>query len=262
MVDNVFINEFLSTGFEYYFNKSGNSIFEGHIVECLCDIYGYDALKQIYETKNEGAFIDLIRSYGFAVSLYDSFIGNTVKYEQFKTAHTENPAIKTELTSKIEVSLITMYIYKCFLIEPTLEEISHFENNLLNNFEIIKLHFNISLEPNRTREVWSKKKRMLDDNVQLVKIVPTFLDDETYKKYGTSLQEVEKMDYRMVEELNSYIQSKQSLEIDKPEVKKEKFNLFANTALTSGSGYVDALLVASIIATAISSALIYIFLHS
>ena len=73
--------------------------------------------------------------------------------------HQKEPSIKSDIASKIEVSIIIMFIYKCLLIEPTLEEISHFENNLLNNFEMIKFHFSTSLNPNRTRDIWDKKKR-------------------------------------------------------------------------------------------------------
>lgn len=261
MGEYAFINNFISYGLAYYFDKKGDYVFEGHVIECLCDIYGKDNLKRIYETKDESAFIDLMRTYGLANNLYDNFIRDTNLYEKFKMQKNNDPSVKSDILSKVEMSLVTMYIYRCFLIEPTLEELSHFENDLLNNFEIIKMHFNCSLDPNKVREVWSKKKRMIDDNVNLVRIVPNYLDDFTYAKYGTSLAEVEKMDYRMVEELNSYITSKQALEVKDEPVEKKKFNLFANTALSSGNGFVDAILIASIIATEFSIGLIYLFLH-
>lgn len=263
MQELIFINKFLTIGFAHFFDKTGQGLFESHIIECLCDIYGIEALREIYQARNEGAFIDLIRKYGLAPSLYDNFLQLTNRYEKFKEEQINNPTLKTDVASKIESSLITMYIYRCFLIEPSLEELSHFENDLLNNFEIIKIHFNISVNPNQTRELWSKKKRMLDDNVDLIRIVPTFLDDFTYAKYGTSREEVEKMDYRMVEELNSYIKSKQALEIENEPQQKEKktLKIFANTALSSGNGFVDFLLIASIIATEFSIGLIYLFLH-
>lgn len=257
-----FINEFLTAGFAYYFNKSKDGVFEGHIVNCLCDIYGRDNLQTIYETKNESAFIDLMRKYGLAPNLYDNFIHYTNRYEKFKKEQKTNPTLKTDVANKIEIMLITMYIYKCFLIEPSMEELGLFENDLLNDFNIIKIHFNISLNPNQTRELWSKKKRMIDDNVDLVKIMPTYLDDFTYAKYGTSREEVEKMDYRMVEELNSYIKSKQALEVEEdPPKEKTRFQLLANTSLSSGNGFVDFILIASIIATEFSIGLIYLFLH-
>jgi len=153
-----------------------------------------------------------------------------------------------------------MFLYKCLLFEPTLEEISHFENNLLNNFEIIKMHFNTSINPNKTREIWDKKKKMLTESVELIEIKPEYLDEFTYAKFGTSLSDVKKMDYRMVEELNKYIKSKIEITGEVvPKIKQEKFSI-KNTVLSSGNGFVDALLIAGVIATEISVALIYMFL--
>ncbi len=260
---NDFINKFISIGLNDFFLNNSSSNFEAHIIECLCDIYGQDDIKRAYITRDESLFIDLIYKYGFSKTMYDNFIRDTLKYEVFKQKNAQNPALKSDIASKIEVSVITMFLYKCLLLEPSLEEISHFENNLLNNFAIIKMHFNTSVNPNRTREVWDKKKRMMIENVELIEIKPEYLDEATYTKYGTSLQDVKKMDYRMVNQLNSYIQSKQSLEVDGNTKRKslEIKSLLRNTAISSGNGYVDALIIASIIATGVSLTLIYIFLH-
>jgi len=262
MNGNVFINDFISMGMNDYFKKENTNIFEAHIVECLCDIYGVENIKRVYEAHDEGGFITLMHKYGLSRSMYDNFIRDTIRYEKFREENQRDPSVKSDIASKIEVAIIRMFLYKCLLIEPSLEEISHFENNLLNNFAIIKMHFNTSLEPNHTREIWDKKKRILSDNVELIEIKPKYLDDFTYAKYGTSLSDVKQMDYRMVEELNSYIESKMALEVDTvPEKKKPKVSIFQNTALSTGSGFVDGLLFAGLIATIISSILIYIFLH-
>ena len=72
------------------------------------------------------------------------------------------------------------------------------------------------------------------------------------------------MDYRMVEELNNYIKKRlneektENSEVEKPKVNKK---LMANTVVSSGNGFVDALLIISIIATEISVGLVYLFLH-
>lgn len=263
MSENVFVNDFISIGMNEYFARKTATTFESHIIECLCDIYGYENMSKVYNSKNEGNFAELLYKYGLSRSNYDSFLRDTIKYEKFKEENRQDPSVKSDISSKVEVSIITMFIHKCLLIEPSLEEISHFENNLLNNFEMIKFHFNTSLNPNKTREIWEKKKKMLTDNVELVEIKPKYLDAFTYAKYGTSLEDVKKMDYRMVEELNKYITSKQeaeALEVPKKRVPKSA-NALRNTVLSTGNGYVDALLVASIIATEMSIGLIYLFLH-
>ena len=247
---------------DYFTTRKANT-FESHIVECLCDIYGEDKIRKVYETRDESAFAALLHTYGLSRNIYDNFLRDTNKYTLFKIEYRKNPSIKSDIASKIEMLIISMFIYRCLLIAPTLEEISHFENNLLNNFEMIKWHFNTSLTPNKTREVWDKKKRMLTDNVELIEIKPEYLDEFTYAKFGTSLQDVKKMDYRMVEELNSYIKDKiNTLEVEADKVRPPKSKkIFANTALSTGSGFADAVLIASIIATEMSIGLIYLFLH-
>lgn len=262
MNETIFINDFISMGMKSYFGKTQSDIFEKHVVECLCDIYGVDKIRSAYESKDEGTFTNLIHTYGLSKTVYDNFLRDTVKYENFRRENEENPAVKSDIASKLEIALIMMFLYKCLLVEPTLEELSHFENDLLNNFEIIKLHFNTSLNPNKTREFWDKKKRMLEDNVELVEIKPEYLDEFTYAKFGTSLNDVKKMDYRMVEELNKYIKSKMALTVEEQTPPKRAIGkITRNTVLSTGNGFVDALMVASIIATEISIALIYLFLH-
>lgn len=263
MNETVFINGFISFGMSDYFAKEKGNTFESHIIECLCDIYGKDRIRYVYESENEGAFINLLHSYGLSRNMYDNFIRDTYRFLKFKEENRKDPSIKSDIASKIEVSLITMFLYKCLLFEPTLEELSHFENDLLNNFEMIKFHFNTSLYPNKTREIWDKKKKILSDNVELVEIKPNYLDEITYARFGTSLDDVKKMDYRMVEELNSYIKDKMNaMTIEEGIIKPErkKFS-FTKTSLSTGSGFADAILIASIIATEMSIGLIYLFLH-
>ena len=258
----VFINNFISMGMASYFENTKKDIFEGHVIECLSDIYGRNKMKAIYDARDEAAFISLLHVYGMQRSLYDNLLRDMMKYEAFMEENRRDPSVKSDIASKIEVTIITMFLHKCLLVAPSLEEISHFENDLLNNFEVIKLHFNTSLSPGRTREIWNKKKSMLTDNVKLVEIKPEYLDDFTYAKYGTSLKDVKKMDYRMVRELNSYIESKQSLEVENDQKKKKSIpKLNKQTVLSSGNGFVDALLIAGIIATEMSIGLIYLFLN-
>lgn len=263
MEDKIFINQFLSKGLKSFFAHSKENVFEAHIVECLGDIYGIERLQKLYDSNDEAAFVSLLQMYGLKGTLYDNFLRDTNKFEKFIEDKAKDLGLKSDLPSKVESAVITMYLYRCLLVEPTSEEISHFENDLLNNFEVIKFHFNASLVPNKTRDTWNKKKKMLTENVELVEIVPEYLDAFTYAKFGTSIEEVQKMDYRMVEELNSYIKSRMALDVEDTKPKKEKTskNILSDTAISSGNGFVDALLIAGIITTEISIGLIYLFLH-
>jgi len=100
----------------------------------------------------------------------------------------------------------------------------------------------------------------MTDSVDLVEIKPEFLDGSVYEKYGTTLDDVKKMDYRMVEQLNSYIKSKMLTDSINEVEKNKKFPL-SNVVITSGNGFVDALLIASMIITELSIGAIYYFLN-
>ena len=255
-----FINEFVSLGMYDYFNGLKENVFERHIIECLCDIYGKDSIKELYENNRENEFATLIHRYGLAPNIYDNFLRDTAKYMKFKKENALDPTKKSNIASAVEASVISMFLYKSLIIEPTLEDLSHFENDLLNDFSVIKLHFNTSLNPNKTRELWEKKKKILSDNVELIEIKPKYLDEFTYARFGTTLKDVKKMDYRMVEELNSYILSKLE-SMPKDDTDNKTGSIKGTTIISSGNGFVDALLITAIIATEMSIGLIYLFLN-
>ena len=254
-----FINDFINFGMHEYFYGDNTFSFERHVIECLVHIYGKKALKSIFDEKDESAFTDLIFKYGIKPNVYDNFLRDTIKYNKFKSERANNPALKTDVTSAIEIEIVTLYIQRCLSFTPTSEDILGFENELLNDFDVIKFHFNTSLEPNKTREFWDKKKKLLSDDIELVEIKPEYLDEFTYARFGVKLDDVKKMDYRMVDELNKYIKAK--LKEDDEESGKPKKKVTADTIITSGNGFVDALLIISIIVTEVSIGLIYYFLH-
>lgn len=254
MVEETFINEFLTIGLNDFFENSSSISFEKHIIECLVDIYGMDKIKEVYMSKNVNAFQPLIQKYGLKTNVYENFLRDTRLYETFKKENAKKPNLKSDYASIVEVDIITMFLQKCLVVEPTLEELSHFENNLLNDFSIIKLHYSISKNPNRTREYWNKKKKILMDNVELIEVKPEYLDEYTYARYGIDIKNVKKMDYQMVNELNKYIKNKM-------ENKEESGNNgSSDLIIASGSGYVNMLLILSIVATILSIGAILIFL--
>lgn len=259
-----FVNEFISIGMNDYFYVSNGTSFERHIVECLCDIYGQEEIKKLYDDGNVDGFNEMIIKFGVKPEVYDNFLRSTVRFELFKKENEKNPAIKSDIASNIEENIITMFLRKCVIYSPTEEELSHFENDLLNDFNVIKWHFNTSINPNKTRDIWNTKRKILSEEVELVEIKPVYLDEFTYSRFGVKLDDVKKMDGRMVDELNKYIKGKleedsNMEDIELPKIKK-KTSVW-NTAISSGNGYVDALMIVSIIVTELSIGAIYLFLH-
>lgn len=262
MEEKLFVNEFLTIGMQDYFYKSNATSFERHIIECMTDIYGKEELKALFESRDENKFEELLKSNGFKSNMYTNFIDACNKYESFKIENAKNPAIKSDRASNVEISVISMYLCKFIISTPTLESLSHFENDLLNDFSIIKMHFNTSLNPNKTREYWNQKKHILSNNYDLFEVLPEYLDEFTYAKFGVKLEAVKKMDAKMVEKLNNYIKDKINEEESQAESKgKQKTKINGNTVLSSGNGYVDALMIVSIIVTEIAIGLIILFLN-
>lgn len=259
MENKPFINDFIEFGMHEFFEGSTSFSFEKHIIECLVHIYGKKALKTIYDEKNEAAFSEIIFKFGIKPSVYDNLLRDTNKYEKFKKERENNLALKTDVATAIEIEVATLYIQRCLSYTPTSEDIAGFENELLNDFDTIKFHFNTSLEPNKAREFWDKKKKLLSDDIELIEIKPEYLDEFTYARFGVKLEDVQKMDYRMVDELNKYIKAKLKETDDGSGEGKSKIKM--DSIITSGNGFVDALLITSIIATEISIGIIYYFLH-
>ena len=260
MASNLFINEFMTVGMNDYFYSDSTSSFERHIIECLVDICGAANIKKCFDDRDENAFYSLLTKYCTPTDLYNQLLHNCVNFEKYK----KNNSVQrgNVYASYIEIILIKMFLRKSVMKTPSLEEVSHFENDLLNNFEMIKWHLSNSDNPNRTREEWNLKKRILESDVELIEIKPQYLDAFTYAKYGADLEKVKQMDYRMVNELNAYIQER-IFEDQKKEASESQNQkrLKLNTAVSSGNGFVDALLIVSIIATELSVGLIYLFLH-
>lgn len=258
MSNKYFVNEFVTKGMLDYFNCENKSSFEYHIIECLVFIYSASKLKTLFDNKDSIGFETLIKMYGLKPNIYDSFLRDTSKYEKEKKEFEKGSVIKSDTVSIIEVSIIAMYVQKSFVSEPLESEIKDFENLLLNS-KVSGAIKETYLNPNRTKEYWDKKKKMLSSKIKLVEIKPDFLDANIYLKYGVSLSDVKKMDYRMVKELNNYIVAKENSKKDTINKKRKKHKI--NVVITSGNRYVDALMMMAITATEMSIGLIYLFMH-
>ena len=258
METKIFVNKFLTIGMNDYFCAGNPTSFERHIVECLVDIYGNGELKKAFENGDENLFYNTIMKYCAKPEYYDQFLENCRKFEEHKGEIGENN--KIPYASYIEIILIKLFLRKSILNNSSPEEISYFENDLLNNFDIIKWHLINSDNPNRTRLEWNTKKKILSNDVELIELKPEYLDAYTYAKFGVDLDSVKEMDYRMVNELNNYIK-KRLMEEQNQEIQEngKTMKLKPTTVISSGNGFVDALMIISIIATEISIGLIYLF---
>ena len=256
-MNEIFINEFLTIGFNDFINKTKNNIFEYYVIECLHAIYG-QSLIEAYNNKQAYEFEKIIKKYKLNQTIYEDFMDNLIAYENFKKSLITNPIQKTEVLSNIQIDIIKMIKHKTVFENITDAQMAGFENIFLNDMEIKKYTFNYSIDPNKVLKYYKSEKRSFSEDVILEEEKPNLLDEFTYARFGVSYDDVKDMDYRMINKLNDYIKNK--LESNNvPTAIKQRFRI--NSVLTSGSGAVDALLIIAIIATEISIGLIYLFLH-
>ena len=236
----MFINEFISLGMYSYFNNYKDNPFERHIIECICDIYGFDNVLNLCKNGEQNEFIKLLKIYGYPENYYVRFISLTLEYEEFKKEIVLNPEKKSNIYSKIEAELIKMIGFKWMQEKLTEQEFIKFENDLLNNFEVINLKYKNCTDPDETKNLWAKRKVEFKNNVGLETIKIDFLEEEIYKRFNLEFEDVQQMDYRMVNQLNRSIVKKMQ-EPEENEQKKQKFVL-ANT-----SGKINIFIILAII---------------
>lgn len=257
-MEGIFINKSLTIGYENYTGKKNTDPFECHVIECLVAIYGKDII-DAYNERSMEKFDKTIRRYGLAENIYTHFMDNLIAYQGFKERLKKEPNIKTDIISNIDVDLIKMYEFMSAFVKITEAQLTSFETLILKNFEVTKIHFNYSNDPKRVENFYKKERSKFGNSVELKEQDVEFLDEITYSKFGVSIDEVKNMDYRMVKKLNNYINDRIKSGVDVVAPTKRKLKL--NSVISSGNGFVDALLIMSIIATEISVGLIYMFLH-
>lgn len=231
MIDKMVTN-FFTKGF-----SDTESTFEKYIVNCLKFIFGEKIIEEIKESNNIEILQEYIDQKYKDPKLYESFIKDIMNYE--KECSNSNSISLPNIKGAIISDIINMYVYLNITKELSLEEIKSFEELLYS----IKI-------PKQTKEYWKQKKILIQNEITLVEIKPVLLPEKRYEQAGLKIDDVKKMDSRMIKKLNDYIESKI------PEPKKQ-----SNLVLDSGSGFVNILLISSIIVTEISVGLIYFLLR-
>lgn len=250
-MDKIFINDSIANGISNYllikqekdYDKS--HIFEVYVIRGLCKIYGELNIINPYRINNENSFKSNLIMYGLPIKDMNDFVNLMDDYS--KWLNSKNNVIKTDITSKIELILINMVIYRNKITKFTNDEISFFDNffNPLNN-NLEKLHSLITKDIDIVPMYWSRKKSLLGNSIKFKLIRHDLLSSSTYNKYGIDYDDISKMSEEKVKNINNRI-----LEKEKEENKKKiKFNP-KNVVISSGNGFVDTIMLLSIMTTEI-----------
>ena len=248
---NFFINDSISYGISnYMLIKDGKDydkahIFEVYVIRCLCKIYGDINIINPYRINNENSFKSNLIMYGLKVSEMEEFIKLMEDYS--KWLNSEKQVGKTDITSKIEIILINMIIERNKNIKFNNEEIEFFNkyfDPINNNFAT--LHNLITKDVSIVPMYWDRKKILLNNNIKFKLIRNDLLSSSIYDKYGLDKESLEKMSEEKVRNINNRI-----LEKEKAENKRSKKFNPKNVIITSGNGFVDTIMLLSIMTTEI-----------
>ena len=253
---NSFINSFFDNGIETYLllrqdkEYQKEHIFEACIIRALIKIYGEINIINPYKIHSENTFKCNLLMYGLSEKEMNALFKYCEEYEIWLNSLN---VTKTDLTTKIEKILIDMIIIKGHKHKITDEELEFFDKlfDPVGN-TLAKLHSLITLDNDIVPNYWKKRKLGLSTKVNLVDIRSDLLAKDDYASYGIDIKDVETMTHEQVKELNNKIEEKE---------KKSRNIRFKpkNIILTTGSGFVDTLMLLSIMSTEVMVGLVLAF---
>lgn len=261
MENKQFINEFFTNAINSYLDtklESESPTFSSFpviVIRSLIAIYGELDIINPYRTKNEirmGGFDSNIMKFGFSQKKLNDFKSSLEKYDEIGEEG-KNPYFV-----KIEKYLIDMFAKKITNVSMNKEEMENFEKLLYlstNPNEIMQRDLNRNTQ-NKTLidEYYQSKIFEASHHFKLLPYKKNTLLPEAYTVLGYTLESIASMDEITLNNLNNQIFSFFHIEIsdqNKMNRLKEAVSYYKKygNALTSGNGYVDMLLLVSVIAT-------------
>lgn len=251
---NFFVNRSIDVGIENYLLKKNNEkydkshVFEMLVIEMLTNIYGEINVINPYKLKDSKSFMKNLQLYGLSQKTTYQFIDLMDEYYKWLALSSSH---STNLVEKIKFILLQMVLLKCSEKQLSVKEkklyIRFFENKIIGLDELCKL-----MKDDNTNfyRMWSLKKHFIDSstvefNYEL--LMPEFFDEKKYKEFGISLNDISKLSNETVEKINNKI----IVEDADTEKKKNRFVIPLKLMISSGNGFVDTLVLLSVMATEI-----------
>lgn len=258
----VFVNDAINNGINNYLSKiNGRNIknlyiFELNVIEVLIKIYDEINIINPFKLNDEKSFKENLKLYGLNDKEYNSFVRLMNRYNKWLNSTISQ---KNDIIKNINSILIKMILLRQSRTKFTEEDINFFESYFnpsnVNLKRIISLS---SIDPDVNYKVWTRKKKILlgKNKITLTEIVPKLFTDEKYKKYGLSLKEVKQLSNMKIAEINRLIIDEENSDDASGGRKKSKP---LQLVLSSGSGFVDTLVLLSVMTTEIMIGLVIAF---
>lgn len=248
-----FINPAIEYGLRSYIAlKNGEKIskiftFEAAVIRTLAIIYGEKSILLPYQIDNEKAFECNLLMY----SLRESDMRDFIKYmnEYYTLMHEfKSEAKAAGLIYEIERILIEMINKRSKSKEYTQAEINAFDQ-LFNPIDSGIYNVKLSLASNEglIKKYWNESKMELSNTTaKMIAVNPELLSSDIYKKFGYDIRTIASLSEEEIKNVNKVILEEENRlnPADRPSL-FQRFNL----VFSSGSGFVDKLLIISIAAT-------------
>lgn len=262
MEGTIFVNDALSYAINTYLsskdkvNSEEYNSFYSNVIKALVFIYGELDIVNPYKTNKVsgmGGFDDNLKKYGLTDKELDDFKNNMLNYHQ-----TEEENIKAICFKNIQKCLINMLFYKAKHIYVDDNEYNEFKNFLYYSQDenSTKLELFSKLIPNdeEVKNYYDSKLFSLKHNYVFTEYKDITLKPEAYQLAGYNIVEVMKMSEDDIENINNKVYH--FFHIKNNDINKKSrlegaisFYKKYGKFYTSGSGFVDSLLISSIIAT-------------
>lgn len=246
-----FINKSIEVGIQSYLAlKNGQHYskmyrFEMIVIQILTIIYGENSILFPYKIDNETAFKCNLLIYDIKENEVKRFINLMEKYyDLMEDCKSEKMA--SGIIDELEKILIEMLKRRAKFKKYSSEEISLLDTIFskhidLNNFS--KNEKNSSL----IRQYWlDTKENLTNTQIEMISLNPDLLSREEYAKYGYDIRTIACLTTEEISSINNAIENAKA---EKKYMKKPKFLEKYNLVLTTGNGFVDKLMLASIVAT-------------
>lgn len=254
-VDKFFVNPAIENGIKsYLLYKEGKTYpviytFEMNVIKVLTIIYGEKSILLPYKIDNEKAFECNLLMYDLKESDMKNFLKYLNEYYIFMQNY-KSEKKATGLTTEVEKILIEMISKRSKRKEFSESEIREFDsifNPIDGNLKKIKAL--VSRNTGLIIRAWETNRyELTNTQLRMIAVNPNLLDSKIYNKYGYDIRTIASLSEEEIININNIISIEENRELLKK--KKNRFlNFKHNIVLTSGSGFVDKLMLLSIIAT-------------
>lgn len=274
-MEEYFINAGIDNAIKSYLdniNNKNGAVYNSFLVvtiRCLVLIYGSADIINPYKLKDKVAFFNNLTKYGLSKTDASIFTEDFLSF--YNTYHQNNQnKIKVEIStsSVILKHLADMMVKKKKWVNVDLKEEEQFLSLLYtthtNNTFMINEEYLLGNKLSDTENYYYTKLNEKEENIDLNKTISSTLNLEALTHIGVNVSDLKNMSEKEIAEVRNKTYNYFAIDAESPNRDRDLNSSLTSINLqkpkiTSGNGYVDILLLMSVITTSFSIIAIIIF---